>query len=225
MPMINSLEKATNPTAPLHEHQFVALEQQKAAATAGMWVFLTSEIMFFGAIFSAFLIYGYLYPEVFAHFSQKLHLLLGSLNTGILLTSSWTMVMAVHGAQQQNRRLLLRSLVFTFLLGAVFLGIKGYEWSAEIRSGDFPGSGQVNPRQGEIFLRLYFIMTGFHGLHVLIGLLLITGLWIDTARKTNIPSSQLHFTENLGLYWHFVDIVWIFLFPMLYLMDKPRLPW
>jgi cytochrome c oxidase subunit 3 len=201
------------------------MEQQKASATAGMWVFLTSEIMFFGAIIASFIIYGYLYPNIFADFSKKLHLLLGSINTGVLLTSSWTMALAVHASQTKDRRKLLLLLGLTLILGSLFLGIKGYEWSEEINKGDFPGAQNFHPRQGEMFLGLYFIMTGFHGLHVLIGLLLMSLLAFHAFRNKHMSLSQIHFTENLGLYWHFVDIVWIFLFPLLYLMDQPRVPW
>jgi cytochrome c oxidase subunit 3 len=219
------MERKMAATHPILKRQFETVEQQKAAATAGMWVFLSSEIMFFGAIFSGYFIYAYLYPEVFAEFSKKLHLLLGSINTGVLLTSSWTMALAVHAAQHRKRDRMLIYLSLTLLLGFLFLGIKGYEWYEEIRNSHFPGSDLKRPHQGEMFLRLYFVMTGFHGLHVLLGLLVITGLGIYTLRSDEMHLSQAHFAENLGLYWHFVDIIWIFLFPMLYLMDKPRLPW
>lgn len=208
-----------------HEPQFVNVEQQQLSATAGMWVFLASEIMFFGAIIGSFVIYAYLYPQVFAEFSRKLHLPLGSVNTGVLLTSSWTMALAVHAGQNRERKKIFLFLSLTFLLGLLFLGIKGYEWYEEIKKGDVPGAQSFHSYQGAMFLRLYFIMTGIHGLHVLIGLLLISLLAFHTWRKKSVSLSQTHFTENLGLYWHFVDIVWIFLFPLLYLFDKPGVPW
>lgn len=208
-----------------YDHQFVAVEQQKEATLAGMWVFLASEIMFFGALFFSYLVYAWLYPEVFVHFSRKLHVLWGGINTGILLTSSWTMVMAVHAAEHKERKRAVAFLAPTGLLGCLFLGIKGYEWYEAITSGYFPGSDTIDPYQGQTFFRLYFIMTGFHGLHVFIGVILIGVLGFLTLRRQQPTLSQQHFTHNLGLYWHFVDIIWIFLFPLLYLMDKPRLPW
>src|SRR5690349_16998329 len=141
----------------------------KETATAGMWVFLTSEIMFFGVLFSAYVIYARLNPETFAQFSKRLHLMWGTVNTAVLLSSSLTMVLAVQGAQQRQRRKILLFLGLTFILGWIFLGIKGFEWFEEILGGNLPRSS--------LFLSLYFTMTGFHGLHVLIGLFFIGGLW------------------------------------------------
>lgn len=202
-------------------HQFEDLTQQHEAATLGMWVFLANEVMFFGAIFMGYTAYRYLYPQVFAAASPHLDRTLGSVNTAVLLTSSLTMALAVHASQVGKRKALVGFLVLTMLLGTVFIGIKSLEYSHKFAEHLVPGSGfrfeGPQPEKAEIFFFLYFIMTAIHALHVLIGVVLI-GVIALMARRSRYSPEYYAPVENTGLYWHFVDIVWVFLFPMLYLI-------
>lgn len=202
-------------------HQFEDLAQQHEAATLGMWVFLANEVMFFGAIFMGYTAYRYLYPHVFAAASPHLDRTLGSVNTAVLLTSSLTMALAVHASQVGKRKALVVFLLLTMLLGTGFLGIKSLEYSHKFAEHLAPGSGfrfeGPQPEKAEIFFFLYFIMTAIHALHVLIGVVLIGVVALLAWRGRYSPEYYAP-VENTGLYWHFVDIVWVFLFPMLYLI-------
>jgi len=205
------------------QHQFDSLGQQKDASTLGMWVFLVTEILFFGGLFLAYTIYRWQYARGFALASHHMDILLGTVNTAVLICSSLTMAMAVHSAALGRRKPLMGFLVATMLLGAAFLGIKAVEYTEHIRHHLFPGPGFHYPgpdaRSAEIFFSLYFAMTGLHALHMIIGIGLLSVLFVLARRGRFIPEYYSP-VEICGLYWHFVDIVWIFLFPLLYLIGR-----
>jgi cytochrome c oxidase subunit 3 len=211
---------------PRLQHHFDSLEQQKESSTLGMWIFLVTEIMFFGGLFLAYVVYRYSYPKVFAASSHHLHVLLGGFNTGVLICSSLTMALAIWAAQINRRKLIVTFLIATILLGAVFLGIKAYEYWDKYETHMIPGPNYapedphlqgIAGQQSQIFFSLYFIMTGLHALHMIIGIGLLAWLAV-LAGKGRFDSSYYNPLECTGLYWHFVDIVWIFLFPLLYLL-------
>jgi cytochrome c oxidase subunit III len=203
-------------------HHFDSLEQQTEAATLGMWVFLVTEVLFFGGLFMVYTVYRTWYPAEFATASHTLNITLGTINTAVLITSSLTMALAVHAAQLGQRRLIMLFLIATMALGAVFLGIKGVEYYAKFEEHHVPGPGFrfEEPQfaaHAQIFFSLYFLMTGLHALHMIIGfgimLFMLGWTW-----KGSITAEYYAPIEIAGLYWHFVDIVWIFLFPLLYLL-------
>ena len=207
--------------------QFNTEEQQKDASTLGMWVFLITEIMFFGGMFLAYTIYRSTFPLVFGLASSSLNLPIGATNTCVLLLSSFTMVMAVRAAQLGQKRMIIFFLIITMLFGFAFLGIKAYEWTEKFEEHHIPGQaafhleGLAADQQGhaQLFFSLYFAMTGLHALHMVVGVGILTFIIFQTARGTY---STKYFTpvDIAGLYWHFVDIVWIFLFPLFYLIDR-----
>ena len=204
-------------------HQFESLEQQKEAATLGMWVFLVTEVLFFGGLFIAYLTYRTWYPAAFAAASHELLVWAGTLNTGVLITSSLTMALAVHAAQTGGRRPLMILLAATMALGALFLGVKAFEYYTEFAEHHVPGFAfQFEPehfQRAQIFFSLYFVMTGLHAVHMIIGLgVLSVMLWM--AYRGRITEEYYSPIEISGLYWHFVDIIWIFLFPLLYLIGR-----
>lgn len=206
-----------------HAHQFDSAEQQYDAATLGMWVFLVTEVMFFGGLFMAYLTYRTWYPEAFTAGSHHLDITLGGINTAVLILSSLTMALAVRAAQVGNRRAIVAFLAFTIVLGSVFLGIKVVEYSHKIHDHLVPGphfsfEGPL-ARPVEIFFSLYFAMTGLHALHMVIGIGLLSVL-VYLAAKGRFTPDYFSPVEISGLYWHFVDIVWIFLFPLLYLIGR-----
>jgi len=204
-------------------HHFDSLEQQAEATTLGMWVFLVTEVLFFGGLFLVYTVYRHWYPDAFAAASHEMVVWAGTLNTGVLITSSLTMALAVNAAQAGERRLLLLFLVITMLLGCVFLGVKAFEYYTEFTEHHVPGLGfQFEPeyfRHAQIFFSLYFLMTGLHALHMIIGLSIMTVMLIWSYRGV-ITREYYSPIEISGLYWHFVDIVWIFLFPLLYLIGR-----
>jgi cytochrome c oxidase subunit III len=208
---------------PALAHQFDDLEQQKEAATLGMWVFLVTEVLFFGGLFATYSVYRSLYPSAFAAASHELVVWAGTTNTVVLITSSLTMALAVHAAQTGRRQTLMLFLVATMLLGTAFLGIKAFEYYTEFVEHHVPGFGfqfeQEYFRHAQIFYSLYFVMTGLHALHMIIGLgIMAVMLWWSW--KGTITTDYANPIEISGLYWHFVDIVWIFLFPLLYLIGR-----
>jgi cytochrome c oxidase subunit III len=208
---------------PALAHQFDSLDQQKGAATLGMWVFLVTEVLFFGGLFLTYAIYRSWYPQAFAAASHELDVTLGTINTAVLITSSLTMALAVHAAQLGRRNLLMTLLVATMILGGVFLGIKGVEYYRKFVEHHVPGPGfmfeQEYARNAQIFFSLYFLMTGLHALHMIIGLgVMLVMLW--WAWRGTVTAEYYSPIEISGLYWHFVDIVWIFLFPLLYLIGR-----
>jgi cytochrome c oxidase subunit 3 len=208
---------------PALAHQFDDLQQQKEAATLGMWVFLVTEVLFFGGLFLTYSVYRSWYPEAFAAASHEMVVWAGTTNTVVLITSSLTMALAVHAAQLGERRLLMIFLVLTMLLGTAFLGIKAYEYYVEFVERHVPGFGfqfeAEHFRHAQIFFSLYFVMTGIHALHMVIGLGIMAVMLWWTWRGT-ITREYCNPIEISGLYWHFVDIVWIFLFPLLYLIGR-----
>lgn len=214
-------------------HHFATEEQQKDASNLGMWIFLGTEVMFFGGLFCAYLIYRILYYYDFATASRTINAALGGTNTAVLICSSLTVVLAIWAAQTARRAIMLAMLVLTMLFGSAFLGIKGIEYHDKFVEHHVPGPsfsfereevpghpGQyANPRHAEIFFALYFIMTGLHALHMIIGLGIFT--WLLWAAWKGRFTPHYHTPLEIGgLYWHFVDIVWIYLFPLLYLIDR-----
>ena len=201
--------------------QFDTLEQQEEASRLGLWTFLATEVLFFGGLFTAYVIYRHAYPQAFAEASRHTSLLYGTINTAILLTSSLTMALAVHAAQESRSKSLFRFLLATIVLAVGFLVVKGLEYHEHFADHLVPGATfalAARPKT-QLFFWLYFTMTGLHGIHVLVGIGVLSVLaWM---------SSRLHFSgeyhtpvEMAGLYWHFVDIVWVFLYPLLYLIDR-----
>jgi cytochrome c oxidase subunit 3 len=204
-------------------HQFEDIEQQKEAGTLGMWIFLCTEVLFFGAMLLAYTVYRGLYPVAFGEASRHLDIVLGSLNTAVLLCSSLTMAMGVHAAQQGNARKVIGFIAVTMFFGVIFLLIKFYEYYQKYTEALIPGKNFVwhghDPLHANIFFLFYFIMTAMHALHMFVGLGLMTVLAILT-KKGKFDSVYYSPIEIGGLYWHFVDIVWVFLFPLLYLVDR-----
>ena len=207
------------PLAP-PEEQFVDATQQREAATFGMWVFLATEVLFFSGLLLAYSAYRIWYFADFRFGSHHLDFLLGTTNTAILLTSSFFMAGAVSAARLLDRRSTIILLSATAVLGVVFVGIKGYEWHTAIDDGFWPANDSASfPRGVHLFYSLYFILTGLHGVHLLIGIGFLLGTGYRFSRLTLFRPNQNYLTL-LGLYWHFVDIVWIFLYPLLYFIGR-----
>ena len=208
---------------PALAHQFDDPQQQLEASEVGMWVFLATEVMFFGGMFIGYTLYRYFYPEAFAVASNHLPAWAGTTMTIILICSSLTMAMAVHRSKEGRRRSLIFFIALTMILGTIFLGLKFYEYYEHFKEHLVPGWDfqfeGANPSHAAIFMSFYYAMTGMHALHMTIGLGLQTYLIVAAARDRF--SAEYHTpVEIVGLYWHFVDIVWIFLFPLLYLAGR-----
>ena len=232
---------------PALRHHFDTMGQQKEAAVIGMWVFLLTEILFFGGLFAAYMVYRVWYFDAFAEASRSLEIFWGALNTAVLIGSSLTMAMAVRGAQTNKRTATINWLILTMLLGCVFLGVKVIEYAEKIEHHHVPGFNyqwapaheaapaaegvaaeghrklSLTPEQlqltTQIYFSLYFTMTGLHALHMIVGIGLMSVItWMTWKGKFD----REYYTpvEMSGLYWHFVDIVWIFLFPLLYLVER-----
>jgi cytochrome c oxidase subunit 3 len=204
-------------------HQFDDVEQQRQAGTLGMWVFLATEILFFGGLFAAYTVYRLRFPKEFAVASNELDLTLGFINTLVLICSSFTMATAVYNAQRGNRKWLIFFLAATVILGFVFLGIKAFEYAQKFEHHLVPGPHfsivGTDPHNAQIFFSLYFAMTGLHALHMIIGAGMMITLIVMAWKGRFSP--EYHTPVELGgLYWHFVDIIWIFLFPLLYLLGR-----
>jgi cytochrome c oxidase subunit 3 len=216
-------------------HHFADLDQQREASTLGMWVFLVTEILFFGGLFATYSIYRHTYYEAFSAGSHHLSWRLGFINTLVLIGSSFTMAMAVYSAATGRRTRIVLFLLLTILLGTVFLGVKVVEYGEKILPclGDGPHAGCLVPgsrfdaealhlegergREAQIYFSLYFGMTGLHATHMIIGIPILA--LIARMAQTGRFRPEWHTpVELVGLYWHFVDIVWIFLFPLLYLV-------
>ena len=225
-------------------HQYKDIEQQNESYIVGMWAFLVTEVMFFGGLFLAYMIYRWQNQESFYYIHKTLDWKLGGLNTFILLASSFSMAMAVHNAQLKNRAKQLQFLGFTMLCAFGFLVVKFFEWKLKFEHGVLPGpafswpyhtlqsdiaaqyGADVGARvaavpsgTAQLFFSLYFAMTGLHGVHVVIGIISIAVLMFMTVRKYPQVESYIP-TECVGLYWHFVDLVWIFLYPLFYLIPN-----
>lgn len=203
-------------------HHFDDAEQQRDAATLGMWVFISQEVMFFGGALTAYIFYRSWYPEAFMHASRELDVRLGAINTVVLIASSLTMALAVHGAQIGRRVQQLWGLALTMCFGLVFLGIKTYEYAHKFHEGLVPGphfAYHGDAKEAQLFFSAYFALTGLHALHMIIGMGILTVLFV-MAQRGRFNSDYYTPMELTGLYWHFVDIVWIFLFPLLYLTGR-----
>ena len=221
-------------------HHFDDAEQQIGAATLGMWTFLATEVLFFGGIFAGYAVYRYWYHDAFLAGSYHLDMWLGLTNTAVLLNSSLMMALAVNAAQSDDSCATVRLLAITIALGAVFLGIKGYEYYHKYADHLVPGSSFVwppeqtsetlestasqtaaasraDPNHVQLFYSFYFALTGLHAIHMIIGIVILSVLLV-LARKDRFSSAYYTPVEISGLYWHFVDIVWVFLFPLLYLI-------
>lgn len=215
--MANSSKKS-----PL-QHHFVNLNQQYDASQLGMWAFLITEILFFGALFTGYTIYRMLYPTAFGIASGHLDITLGAINTAVLIASSLTMALAVHAGHTGNPKKIIKFLLLTILLGSVFLGIKAVEYSHKFHEHLVPGPHfgfhlYTGPGS-ELFFSFYFAMTGLHAFHMVVGIIgLFILVWM--AHKGKFTEEYSTPVEMMGLYWHFVDIVWIFLFPLLYLVMR-----
>lgn len=196
-----------------HEHR------DDAGAKLGMWLFLFTEILLFGGLFILYAVYLHQYPEEFASGGKQLNLFFGSLNTVILITSSLFVAMAVTAIQRDDRRFTLILLTGTILSAVIFLINKYIEWTAKFHHGIYPGSAKLaaGPPGESVFFSLYFLSTGLHGLHVLIGGIVLA--WISVkVRSGTIQKDNFVLLENGGLYWHLVDLIWIFIFPLYYLI-------
>lgn len=244
------MSSTTHGTYPV-AHHFDTPEQQYISAELGMWLFLATEVLFFGGALCAYAVYRFRFPYEFIAGSHHLDVVIGTINTMVLLTSSLTMVLAVHAAQLNRRWILVACLTMTALLGATFLGIKAYEyhhkWEQRLVPGRYfsyesllqshdaaslhPATGeaspanpppeehqpQINMRNVELFFSFYFVLTGIHAVHMIIGIAII-GILVIAAIRGAFEGGRFTPIEMTGLYWHFVDIVWVFLFPLLYLV-------
>lgn len=212
---------------PFLQHHFEDLGQQHEASTLGMWAFLTTEILFFGGLFLAYSVYRVLYPEAWAAGAHQQLITVGMGNTMVLIMSSLTMALAVWFARSGQRMRTVVSLVLTLILGTVFLCVKAYEYHAHWTEGLFPGSHftwheePALAQKVQLFMVFYFTMTGMHALHMVIGAGLL--LWIIWRAWRNDFSPEYYGpVEVMGLYWHFIDIVWIYLFALLYLIERHK---
>jgi cytochrome c oxidase subunit 3 len=202
---------------------FEDLAQQEEAEKLGMWTFLITEVMFFGGLFTAYAVYKFMYPEAFMLASSHLSWKLGGLNTLVLIVSSLTMALAIRGAQTAKQGLMIANVLLTMAFGVTFLVVKYFEysekWHLNLMPGpsfDYAAFGEWGP-QARIFFSLYFAMTGLHAFHMIVGLAIMTWVLVK-ARQGHFRPERYSGIEIAGLYWHFVDLVWIFLFPLLYLL-------
>ncbi|WP_372637857.1 cytochrome c oxidase subunit 3 family protein [Fodinibius sp.] len=204
------------------QHHFVDADQQFDAAKMGMWIFLVTEILMFGGLFAAYIVYRLWYPELFVMASEQLDTFWGGVNTVVLIGSSLTVAMAIKSAQLNQKKNISINLLITLALAAVFMVIKYFEWTHKFDLGIFPGKfyafeGIDHPK-ANVFFSLYYLMTGLHGIHVIIGMGLMTWLLVRSSKR-HFNSEYYSPIEITGLYWHLVDIIWIFLFPLFYLID------
>lgn len=207
---------------PLAEH-FSEPTQQIESAKLGMWLFLATEILLFGGLFVSYICYHFLHPQLFKEAHKFLNVSLGALNTIVLLFSSLTVVLAIHAIQQNKRKYAILNLSVTIACAITFLIIKYFEYEHKFHAGLLPGkyftnATLSNPDETHIFFGIYFLMTGLHGVHVLIGIALLTWILLRTI-KGDFSSQYYVPVELSGLYWHLVDVIWIFLFPLLYLIS------
>ena len=224
---------------PQHRHHFETENQQREAGSFGMWLFLLTEIMFFGGLFFSYLLYRNWYYPAFAVASNQLNVPEGAINTAVLITSGFCMALGVYYAEVRDRKRLVWMLVLTTIFGLAFLGIKADEYHEKYEKHHIPGSSFstamfTNPadygikeepiapdmaQHTQIFFFLYFAMTGMHALHMIIGIGILVWLTLR-AHWGEFSTGYVAPIENFGLYWHFVDIVWLFLFPLLYLINR-----
>lgn len=220
--MATAVDLADGPVLASH---FDDAQQQHDTALLGMWAFLATELLFFGGLFLAYTVYRSLHFTAFAAASRKLNVALGGINTAVLLTSSLTMALAVRSAQLRRKRSVILLMGATMLLGAVFLGIKAYEYYDDFEHSLIPGRGFVFESglkaEAQMFFVIYFLATGLHALHMIIGIGLVGIITVLCVRKGPIGRRENQ-VEVVGLYWHFVDLMWVFLYPMLYLVEVHR---
>ncbi len=197
------------------------MAQQLEASILGMWVFLVTEVMFFGGLFMAYLLYRNMYPDAWLAGSNELNEVLGGINTLVLIVSSLTMALAVRAAQVGARMAQIANLILTIIFGTIFLVVKYFEYKAKFDHHLVPGAHFDSAREPaqQLFFSLYFMMTGIHALHMVVGIVLLF-IMLRMAWKNQFNADYFAPVEVTGLYWHFVDIVWIFLFPLLYLIGK-----
>ncbi|MDR3635991.1 MAG: cytochrome c oxidase subunit 3 family protein [Isosphaeraceae bacterium] len=229
--MADVAEAHAHPHSPHLAHQFEDMGQQRATASLGMWTFLATEVMFFGGMFAAYCIYRFTNPDAFALACRHLSWKLGSLNTAVLLSSSLTVALAVHAGQTGDRKGQVRYLMLTIVLGLAFLGIKAVEYWTEFEDHLVPfwnfsvtalhapaDASERTLKQAEMFFVFYFFMTGLHAFHMIIGIGVFIAVAAMAERGRFTPEYHTPL-ELSGLYWHFVDVVWVFLYPLLYLID------
>jgi cytochrome c oxidase subunit 3 len=216
-----------SPEATHLRHHFATAEQQMETSTLGMWTFLVTEVLFFGGMFAGYAVYRGMYPGAFASTSEYMNVVLGGTNTSVLICSSLTMALSVRAAQLSKRKDLILFLLLTMVFGTIFLVIKGFEYHEKWVEHLVPGfnfqyhEAPQYAHNAQILFFLYFCMTGMHAVHMIVGLGLLTYLLAQAMRRVY----NAHYfapVEMIGLYWHFVDIVWIFLFPLLYLIGHRR---
>ncbi|MFZ9594927.1 MAG: cytochrome c oxidase subunit 3 family protein [Bdellovibrionia bacterium] len=204
-----------------HAHHFNSAEEEFEAAKQGMWIFMVTEVLMFGGLFVAYGIFRGLYPTMFHEAHEMLNWKMGALNTVVLITSSLTMALAVSSTQKGENAKAFRYLLVTFLFACCFLVVKYFEYSHKFHDGLLPGgffaNHELKDPKAPLFFSLYFMMTGLHGIHVLIGMGVIAWLMIRLKRGEFSPAFYTP-VELVGFYWHFVDLVWIYLFPLLYLV-------
>jgi cytochrome c oxidase subunit 3 len=203
------------------QHHYSEPEQQRESAKLGMWIFLLTEVLFFGGLFVAYSVYRAWNPEIFHQAHVHLDIELGAINTLVLITSSLTIALAIRSMQLARKKETLVLLTVTLALAALFLVIKYFEYSHKIHLGQLPGKfysyTEIAGTNPHIFFSVYFAMTGLHGLHVIVGIGVIAWLIVRTA-KNHFSPEYCTPIEMTGLYWHLVDIIWIFLFPLFYLV-------
>ena len=241
----NAAAESHHEHPPYQRHHFESVEQQADTTNFAMWLFLLTEVMFFGGLFTSYLIMRNWYYPAFVEASHQLNIGWGTANTAVLIMSSFTMAMGVWSAETRRKGALVLCLSLTFVLGLAFLGIKtieyhekwekhhvpGLNWSdasflnpasdPEVHK-DYPGDQPLAPdmaQKAQMYFFLYFAMTGMHALHMIIGISIL-GFMIVRARAGAYTTGHVTYVENFGLYWHFVDIIWIFLFPLLYLISR-----
>lgn len=207
---------------PLLDHYFDP-RQQIESAKLGMWLFLATEILLFGGLFVAYAVFSFVHPGLFKEAHKFLDVRLGALNTVVLLFSSLTVVLAIHAAQKNKKKWLILNIVITIVCAFTFLVVKYFEYAHKFHDGLLPGTYFTNgvlsnPDQIHIFFGIYFLMTGLHGIHVLIGMGVLVWLLLRSI-KGDFSSEYYLPLELGGLYWHLVDVIWIFLFPLLYLIS------
>ncbi len=202
------------------EQAVVHMHRDDIRTRMGMWLFLFTELLLFGGLFFVYSVYRYLYTSDFAFAGKEMHVIIGAMNTAILLTSSLTMALSITAIEKGNKRLSILFQLTTIVFGLLFLANKYIEWSAEIAAGNYPASTELAAKShGQIiFYGLYYVMTGLHALHVIAGMTIISVMCVFTA-KDIITKDNYVKLEAAGLYWHLVDIIWIFLFPLFYLIN------
>lgn len=211
--MSNNINTAVEEVQEIHMHR------DDFGSKMGMWLFLFTEVLLFGGLFILYASYRYIYPDAFIVAAAELDIFMGTINTIILLTSSLTVVLAIVALQKGNKRLSMSLMWITVICGLLFLVNKYFEWGAKFHHGIYPkGPALEQMSEGEImYFGLYYVMTGLHGLHIIVGLIFI-GFVMWQIKKDVITASNFQRFENAGLYWHLVDIIWIFLFPLFYLI-------